>query len=479
LCAVRKGSLIQADYFDNIRKLSKPEHWLSLSGLAVVVFLALSLGITTANLIEFEDKDSITWIRLLYIVSLVLILAVVWLLATQYYLRSGKRIKIGFVARLSPRLREQWAESRKVLTDLSHEGQLNEFVSIRLVPPDSVRSESKLKRFVDRYKFSLVIEIHDPVNTKDGFLSFTVLNKDAIEDGWTLPTISHIQHVFDHRKAAVTPNRIANFVARSIEESVLWLATARLVAGGDYKIAAPLILELEGRVKNDFSEDERPRAQIRWLYKACFVTQAQFSVVDGIPSPEKLSGIENDLDHIVKFDPDDPGLHLQSARIKFFVGKVDEAVACIERAKSMRMNPPQATVASVSSGFLNLIASNFDQAAKDFRSLIDELAEARFSMDDIVAFADYCHEMQYPHTEYIRDLYRVMAGKPVPKDVAAAAAEWLEQDNSRNGLSDVRKYAESKVVGMNQKQPKRRSKTKGAVRGQSRKIRKGRKRKSR
>lgn len=432
---------------DDLKKLAKPEPWLSKIGLVIVVLFFLTLSVTTAPLIDLNADPSSgnaavnTLARFGYVIALPLAMGICWLGVTQAYLRTGKGIKVGLVDTLTSGQVKEWSEAREVLADLVNRGQLRDKVSLRLVPRTAVRSETRLNNFISRYKFDLVLQIQGVTKGKEKNVSFTVLNEDVLQNEWMSATMSHLAHLLKQRKGAYQPHEASRIVARSIQEAIIWLAAARYVSLQQLDDAIPLLRLLDSRLESAFTPDERPRPQIRWLIKACYISPTVFKIDNDLPSPESLEKFENRIALACNFDPTDAGPFTVLARIQFLRGNIPNAINSVNRAEEIAGDKHQNLVICIDNGFLNLISSKFDKSAKAYSQLLDCHDVLSLDWSDLTAFADLCAEWNHPHVIFIRDLYRRLGDITIPKEISDEASKWLDEDESRASLRKIRNRA--------------------------------------
>lgn len=419
---------------DKLALFIRPDFWLrrrlgatSAGALGAVCFL------TVRGDIGFS-------LGLWYFPGFVLGALFLWCCWSQWYLRTGTNLKIGFVVNADRSAKSDWSKTIENVTELFHDAAFRHDITFKLIPECMVGTKSKLDRLYSRYDFSMVVAIRQTEEPTQRHYKFEVKKIPPVDFKSVELAFSNLQRILQPRSHQLQASSFCRPEASTIFEGILFICAFLFFVRRQYREASVLLEYLDSQLESHCMRNENPRRQIRSLDLAARMA----------PSSHDLS--QNDIDRdwlepalisaksALKYAPEEPAVFFQIARLEFFNGDEQEAKRQVEEAFKYEsiFVPNTRVTAYIDKGFLALIDARWSEAYQAFRIVYRQTDHWLADWADLIKFADRMAELKYQGAAYIQGLYRALAGDCSRTSGYFEGAEsWAAEDSSRELLGKL------------------------------------------
>lgn len=421
----------------NPESLMHPKPWI-LGGLLIglVLFWAISatnqatppLGIATG-----------AW-RWILLAGFPLVSLGVFHISREAYWRLGSAEKIAVAYKGYKVDPSEWQETRRALMRSASEGVFRGKVSLRLIPQEYTESEEAWKGFSRKYGFSFYLLVRD---------SRTTARETDISRGFKLGAITVPNRMRKQLIAAA-----AELWGRPLEEkdllslleqkgNTLFEIVLIAVCINSYckergKEYLRLLEVLDERLSKRFQVRSPSRSFVRLLHCDILLDASRFTPKRA-PTGAVLDEILQDTSYAHKRYKDEfAGVYLHHARVLFFAGRLDEALAIskdgLKKAveHGIEVSEPGANL-YLNIGVLSLFLGNWDNAASALGVACSEDYSRFIPWPSLVEFADVARK-SHPSAVYLQFLYRLKSGQTISHGLEESALQWLTSDTSRSKL---------------------------------------------
>lgn len=432
-----------------VRLFTTTGPWLSKKWLYVLPLIGFltALLLIVLNLIpSVPDQPGKvvlqTW-RWVTLLGLPVLLDLLWIISTQFYLRTGSGVKIGVVYEGYKVDLADWKQTKAMLKDLFQDEKIKKKVSLRFVPLRVVQADKIGQRFAKRYSFTILLTLEESktnndktpvklglsINTKQGALPFMKT---------TIPHCLAILAARPNTKEQTALDILRN-KALNLHDLLLFFVATHNFVMENYEDASAILRHIDQELDKARLEPMRPpRFQIREFFVRSCISKLNFSLSQ-VPSPDELEQRIQFAENAMPLFNDFAGVYTSISRAKFLIGDVDSAIqltTCFQaRIEELQktghtINADVMFTLHLNAGFLAFIQRHWEDAYNWYDQMI-KLNGYKQDWSALVEFIDYVDSLeQYEGICYLKMLYRKLAGQAIGSSISQIAMKWLHAEDS-------------------------------------------------
>lgn len=398
---------------------------------------------------EQSDRITIQYYNIGAFFGLPIVFVLIWFIWTQYYLRLGHGVKIGFAYDWQNVDMKDWKQIKQTLSELLKNEKIKSKVCLKFVPFRATQVESSKERFVKRYNFTILANF-EYSKTRDEKIKNSLIIHGAPNDigPYIKQILNKSLNVLARRplKKDCTLKDILKHQALSMHDMLLLLVAAHNFATGNYLDAHTILFHLDKSLESICDPKSMPRFSIRELDAITCTESLHFSMkkvpcIDELKKRLKFAEKGN-----VYFD-DFTVIYTSISRAKFLAGDLDGAYQITEKfnkslnrlkSENIEINLIALMKLYLNLGFLSFAKGLWHKAYLNYSEMLKcpNLKEENWS--EVIYFIDYVLELErFEGICVLQVFYRKLAGQKVPKAIDMEAQKWINEDGSRRVFNQL------------------------------------------
>jgi hypothetical protein len=438
--------VVEVDLINLIKRLSSFGPWLRKSGAlwAILIGLLVSVLLLQLDVLPFGQTTTGTWLRGIFLISVLVSSFLCWLALTQYYLRGGKGRKIGLAYDSHAISIDDWNRTQSTLKYLFKNGKIGEHISLKFIPVESVSTDQKATLFLKRYNFSILLTVRQvkQIDThkkkiNESFKYHINIATQAQQEQFIKTILKNGLAIWGKRNLGDNLLEILEGHAKNLHDLLLLFVASQCYLLEEYEDSSVILEHLDGQLSRIFTVNEEPRTIIRYLDMNSILATTNFNI-DQIPTPNELSAIEEKANRALVYFDEFPSVPVAIARIRFFNGDIDGALEITNRALAKIEELSEKVVPGIvlariflNKAFLAYIKMQWKTSYDYYLRCLSVKESEKLGWEQLVSFIDYVAEYQYEGIAVLQILYRRIANITPPNDLSIKATQWIEEDQTR------------------------------------------------
>ncbi|MCE9532838.1 MAG: hypothetical protein K8T89_17205 [Planctomycetes bacterium] len=424
-----------AKLLDQLCTIFRPEDLISRKGAAALCTLfSLIAGLAFWYLFPLGWLNYTTAIICIAVATLIC-----WYVGREVYLRSGSGRRLG-IAYFGHRVdRSDWRELKVVLNQLFADSPTANRITIRLIPEAFTRSETGWRQKQEKYHFEAILRVTSSPRADGKAPQFDAQLQPAFKGNLQTEFLKNIhgimRQLFQPKLEAQELLRRIKLQADSFFNTIVLFVAVQEFAEGRFDDASKCLFHLDSRLAPERKVNDPLRQRIRWLDAVCLVQRTVFEPDQPPVGDDLLRAKDAALLAAQRYGNEFPIFLNGIARICFYAGDLENAIALTRSAMQKSLQPEVAVYTILNFAVLNLFSSNWTLASENFRTLFLHPQFARVDFVALIKFADFTREMGFDSAVYIQVLYRLICKQATDVHLLHDFQEWLGDEPSKDELN--------------------------------------------